>query len=161
MSPSAFAAGAAAQAARNVGSRDAERMGKEWAALLAEVPLFAGLPKRHLRRIASLAQTRRFERGAIVVREGDPGDGFYVVLDGEAHVRRRSGGPVRLRSGDVFGEMALLDGGPRSATVEAGTDVLAMRIPRPAFSRLLKQEPDVARAILAVLAARIRRLEGD
>jgi CRP-like cAMP-binding protein len=159
MSPSALAAGAAADAARTVRSRgDA---GREWAALLAEVPLFTGLSKRHLRRVASLAQTRRFEAGAIVVRSGDPGDGFYVVLDGEAVVRRRSGGPVRLRAGDFFGELALLDDGPRSATVEAGTEVLTMRIPRAGFARLLTQEPDVARGILVALAGRIRRLEED
>jgi CRP-like cAMP-binding protein len=68
---------------------------------------------------------------------------------------------VRLRAGDFFGELALLDDGPRSATVEAGTEVLTMRIPRAGFARLLKQEPDVARGILVALAGRIRRLEED
>jgi CRP-like cAMP-binding protein len=136
-----------------------ERMAKEWAAVLQQVPLFQSLSRRHLRRVAGCARTRRFERGSAIVRAGQPGSAFYVVLEGEASVATRRGRGVRLRAGDSFGEMALLDGAPRSADVVAVGDVVAMEIGRTAFARLLKQEPQIALALLRTLAQRVRRLE--
>jgi CRP-like cAMP-binding protein len=138
---------------------DGDRMGREWAALLGDVPLFAGLSKRQLRRVAGLGRTRRFEPGSLLIRAGDPGDAFYVVLDGAARVRPRSGRTAKLRSGDFFGEMALVDGAPRSADVEAVGEVLTMRIGRASFTKLLKREPQISAGLMAALAARIRSLE--
>lgn len=134
-------------------------MGREWVALLAEVPLFAGLSKRQLRRIAGLGRTRRFEQGALLIRAGDPGDAFYVVLDGTARVRPRTGRAAKLGAGDYFGEMALFDGAPRSADVEALSEVLTMRIGRASFTKLLRREPQISTSLLAALASRIRGLE--
>src|SRR5207302_3193561 len=115
------------------------------------------LSRRNLRRVADLAAVRRFEAGASIIRAGERGDAFYVVLDGRADVRRRSGKAVTLRAGDFFGEMALLDGAPRSASVVAATEVLTMRVGRSAFWKLLKQEPQISATLLATMADRVRR----
>lgn len=150
-----------AAAAAALGGRDGARsLEREWAAILQHVPLFDSLSKRHLRRVASCARMRRFERGAAIVRTGATGGTFYVLLEGEAAVSTPRGRGARLRVGDYFGEMALLDGAPRSADVHAVTDVVAMEIGNTAFLRLLKQEPQIALALLRALAARVRRLEG-
>lgn len=151
---------AVADAALRAGEREKSRLDREWVAVLQHVPLFESLSRRHLRRLAGCARTRRFEPGAAIVRTGRPGTAFYVVLDGEAAVSTPRGRSVRLRAGDSFGEMALLDDAPRSANVTAVTEVLAMEIGRAAFGRLLKQEPQIALALLRTLAERVRRLEG-
>src|SRR6516165_1164040 len=85
---------------------DPSRVGHDWLSTLAEVPLFEGLSKRHLRRIAKLARIRRFANGAAMVRAGDAGRTFYVVLDGSAKVNRPGRRSVRLGAGAFFGEMA-------------------------------------------------------
>ena len=135
------------------------RVGHDWLATLADVPLFEGLPKRHLRRIAKLARIRRFAPGSTMVRTGDPGRSFYVLLDGTAKVVRVSGRPRRLGTGDYFGEMALLDEAPRSAAVVAEGEVLALTIDRPGFTKLVRAEPALAQALLRTLAARLRAAE--
>jgi CRP-like cAMP-binding protein len=134
-------------------------MGKEWVGVLEQVPLFEHLSKRHLRRVADLATAKRFAPGSSIIRAGDRGDAFYVLLDGEARARPRTGRSVKLGPGDFFGEMALLDGSPRSASVDAVTEVLTMRVGRTAFAKLLKQEAAITTALLIGLANRIRRLE--
>ena len=97
-------------------------LGREAADLLAQIPLFASLSRRHLGRIASVAATKRYAAGSPLVRVGKPADAFYVILDGSARVDL-PGRPVALEAGDFFGEMALLDGEPRSATVIAVSEV--------------------------------------
>jgi CRP-like cAMP-binding protein len=139
------------------GRRDA--LGRDWLPVLAEVPLFAGLSRRHLKRIAGLASTRRYASGAPIVRAGDRGNAFYVLLDGGARVVPQAGRPARLRAGDAFGEMALLDDAPRSADVVADGEVLALVIGRSAFAKLLRSEPRLAHALLRTLAARVRAAE--
>jgi len=131
----------------------------DWLGALAEVPLFEGLPKRHLRRIAKLARVRRFAAGAPLVRSGDAGRSFFVLLDGNAKVVRRGARPRRLGMGDYFGEMALLDGAPRSADVVADGEVLALTIDRSGFTKLLGAEPTLAQTLLRTLAARLRAAE--
>jgi CRP-like cAMP-binding protein len=134
-------------------------MGKDWVGVLEQVPLFENLSKRHVRRVAELAAVRRFDAASPIIRAGEAGDAFYVILDGTAQAHPRSGRPVKLRAGDFFGEMALLDGAPRSANVQAVTEVLTMRVGRTAFAKLIKQEPQITAALLATLAERVRRLE--
>jgi CRP/FNR family transcriptional regulator, cyclic AMP receptor protein len=131
-------------------------LGGEWADVLGDVPLFAGLSKRHRRRVAGLAGQQRFAEGTQIVREGARGETFYLILDGKATVERRGAAPLDLEAGDFFGEMALLDGGPRSATVTARTPVLVMRLSRRPFAKLLAKEPEVAAAMLRELARRLR-----
>jgi CRP-like cAMP-binding protein len=155
---SQLAAGPAARAAMGV-SHDPNRVGHDWLDALAEVPLFEGLSKRHLRRIAKLARIRRFAPGSAIVRTGDAGTSFFVLLDGHARVVPPAGRPRRLGAGDSFGEMALLDGGPRSADVVADGEVLTLTIGRSSFSTLLRKEPALTQALLRTLAARLRAAE--
>ena len=128
-------------------------------AALHEVPLFAGLSARHLRRLAAGAEEVRYGAGRIIVSQGSRGDSFFVILDGTAKVRRGTRTIGHLGPGDFFGEMALLDGRPRSATVIAETPLVTVRLLRSAFNKAIDAEPAMARGILAELAARIRRLE--
>jgi CRP-like cAMP-binding protein len=134
-------------------------MDRDWTALLAEVPLFRNLSRRHLKHVASVARLRRYAPGASIVRAGDPGSSFYVVIDGVVRVVPPTGRPRRLGAGDVFGEMALLDESPRSASVVADGEVLTMTISRSAFSKLLKHDPSLAHELLRTLAARLRAAE--
>ena len=137
--------------------------GKATADLLARVPLFEGLPKRHLRRLAELAEQAWFDPGRRVVVEGAPGDAFYVILDGRARVVRMASDRAvkRLGPGDHFGEIALVDGGPRLASVVAETELDTVRLSRKAFCGLMRDEPDVALKVMEGLARTIRELRGD
>lgn len=127
---------------------------------LAQVPLFSGLAPRHLKRLADLTEQQRFMEGSRVVREGDIGDTFYVILQGEAKVTSPSGRVVnRLRPGDFFGEISLLDGGPRTASVLADSPLMMLALPRTAFLKMLRQEPDVGVRLLGYAASMLRRLE--
>jgi CRP-like cAMP-binding protein len=129
---------------------------QDWTNVLADVPLFAGLSKRHLRKVSGLATARRHHPHTAIVRAGAKGDAFYVILDGTVSVNRPGKRSVKLGAGDSFGEMALLDGAARTATVEAEGEVLTMRIPRPSFLRMLEAEPKVAVALLRTLSERLR-----
>ncbi len=121
-------------------------------------PLFASLSRRQLTKIAGLAASKRYAAGSALVKSGAPGESVFVVLDGQAVVRagaRR----ITLGAGDFFGEMSLLDGEPRSATVTARTDVLVMMIPRSKFLKLLEKEPRIAIAVMTTLSGRVRALQ--
>ena len=126
---------------------DGGRMSKAWLDVLVDVPLFADLSRRHLGKVAALARTKRFPARTSIVTAGTNADAFYVILDGKATVRagnRR----IPLTTGDYFGEMALLDGGVRSASVVADTEMLVMAIPRRGFLKLLESEPKIAISIM-------------
>jgi CRP/FNR family cyclic AMP-dependent transcriptional regulator len=155
---SQLAAGPAARAALS-SPRDSDRMGSDWAVVLEEVPLFRDLSRRHLKHVVSLAHKRRYGHGTSIVRAGDAGSAFYVLLDGVVRVTPLTGRSRTLKSGDFFGEMALLDDSPRSANVVADGEVLTMTISRSAFSKLLKQEPALTYELLRTLAARLRAAE--
>ena len=139
--------------------RDTGRAGDEWVDVLADVPLFRNLSRRHVKRVASLARLRRYGPGTSIVRAGDAGSAFFVVLDGTARVVTPKGRARRLGSGDFFGEMALLDESPRSADVVADGEVLTMTISRSAFGKLLRSEPALSHELLRTLAARLRAVE--
>jgi CRP-like cAMP-binding protein len=127
---------------------------------LARVPLFSGLAPRYVKRLADLTEEQRYMEGARVVREGDIGDTFYVILQGEAKVVNRTGRVVnRLRPGDFFGEISLLDGGPRTADVVADTPLTMLALPRKAFLHALELEPAVAVKLLGHAAGMLRRME--
>ena len=134
-------------------------LGRESVALLAEVPLFAGLSHRHLGKLAKIASSKRFARGAPVVRVGEAAGAFYVILDGQVRVETQGPG-FELKSGDFFGEMALIDGEQRSATVVTLSDVHVMMIARSKFLKLLESEPKITLAIMATLSRRLRGAQG-
>jgi CRP/FNR family transcriptional regulator, cyclic AMP receptor protein len=132
-----------------------------WANVLAGVPLFAGLSRRHLRQVAGTGRIARFDNATAIVRAGEPGDTFFVVLDGEVVVGRRGLPKISLGMGSYFGEMALLDGGPRSATVTASGPVTCLTIKRPRFLKLLRSEPAISVALLGELAGRLRAVQSS
>lgn len=135
-------------------------MSKRAREALVRVPLFASLSSRHLRRIAELCEEQRFMAGATIVRAGDIGDTFYVILEGEARVVSPAGRVLnRLYPGDFFGEVSLLDGGPRTASVIAETPMVMLALPRRAFRALLEAEPVVAGRVLRHVAGLLRRTE--
>jgi CRP-like cAMP-binding protein len=131
---------------------------KDWADILGSLPLFTGLTKRQLRRVAAPARISEFAKGDVVIQAGEKGDAVYVILSGQARVIGRPRARV-LRAGDYFGEMALIDGQPRSATITAASDLQTMKLPRQAFLKVLRQDPGIAIAMMAEMAARIRRVE--
>jgi CRP-like cAMP-binding protein len=131
---------------------------RDWAGVLGRLPLFAHVRKRQLAKVAKLARVRVFAPGDVVIRRGEPGDGFYLILSGRARVVGKRGARP-LRVGDYFGEMALLDGAARSATIAADGELQTMELPRRPFLRLLEQEPGISIAMLTELAGRVRALE--
>ena len=134
-------------------------MARRDADLLARVPLFAGLPKRHLRSVAGIAEEQRFREAATIAEEGERGDDFYVILSGEARVTRRGKTVARLMPGDFFGEVALLDGGPRTASVVTETPMQAMVLNRKPFHAMLEREPSIVLKMLEEVAGRLRNAE--
>jgi CRP/FNR family transcriptional regulator, cyclic AMP receptor protein len=132
--------------------------------LLKEVPLFEGLSQTHLRSVAGLTEEIRYSPGRMIVRTGSPGVAFYVIVEGTAKVVRgkiaTAKGTWELGPGDFFGEMALLDGGPRTASVVAETPLTTIRIERAPFRQMLRDEPDMALKLLESMAARMRGMLG-
>jgi CRP/FNR family transcriptional regulator, cyclic AMP receptor protein len=129
---------------------------RDWADVLGALPLFQRLRTRQVRGIAKSAKVVDYSSGEPIVQAGDRGDSFYLVLEGRARVAGKS---RTLKPGDFFGEMALIDGGPRSATITATSDVRVMKLSRPAFLKALKQDPQIGLAIMEALAGRVRQLE--
>jgi len=132
-----------------------------WLPVLARVPLFASLSKRHLRHVAGLAELQRYQYGAQIVRAGAHGNAFFVILDGSAEVVTPTGHRHALQAGDYFGELALLDGAPRAATVKASSNLATAKISRTAFQRLLKEEPVIGVGLAQGLVAIIRALQEE
>jgi CRP/FNR family transcriptional regulator, cyclic AMP receptor protein len=131
---------------------------RDWENVLSALPLFSTLSARQRRQLAKLAQFAWFARGEVIVRAGDAGDAFYLVVSGKASVEAKPRTRT-LGAGDFFGEMSLIDGEPRSATITATTELQAMILPRRSFVKVVQQEPRLALALMAELAARVRRLE--
>jgi CRP/FNR family transcriptional regulator, cyclic AMP receptor protein len=132
---------------------------REWLNVLADVPLFAGLSARQLRKVAGLGRIRRIHEGARVIRAGEPGDSLYVVLDGEVAIGRRGLPALTLGIGSFFGELALIDGGPRTATIVARSPLVCLTIGRTPFLKLLRSEPAIAVVMLEELAGRLRAVQ--
>jgi CRP-like cAMP-binding protein len=126
---------------------------------LGRVPLFSECTDQELRRIADIARIVEAPVGTIVTQMGMPGDSFFFIIDGRVSVQTPLGAGDPLTPGDFFGEMSLLDGEPRSATVSAITDLRMLVVERTHFWRLLHESPDLVRRILVVLSRRVRRLE--
>jgi CRP-like cAMP-binding protein len=135
-------------------------VGKREQQALARVPLFSALSSRHLKKLADSMKEVRYMEGASIVRAGEEGDSFFILLEGEASVIDRTGNEVnRLLPGDFFGEISLLDGGVRTATVHATTPVTVLELKRSQFQRMLRDEPDVAVRLLGHVASMLRRME--
>jgi flavin reductase (DIM6/NTAB) family NADH-FMN oxidoreductase RutF len=130
--------------------------GGRYERLLAHVPVFSALPGDVFERLVSAGVDRTFADGEAIVRAGDPGDELYVLLEGAARVER-GGRPLRtLAADDLFGEVAVLDGGPRTADVVAQGPCRCLAVPREALREALESEPGAAWQLLEVLARRFR-----
>lgn len=127
---------------------------------LAAVPMFSACTKKELRLIAKLGERVRVTEGTALVNEGRRGHEFYVLLDGKAAVQRGGEEIAVLGTGQHFGELALLDPAPRSATVRMTTDGEVLEITQPAFYELLEDVPILGRRLLAGLARRLHELDG-
>jgi flavin reductase (DIM6/NTAB) family NADH-FMN oxidoreductase RutF len=124
--------------------------------LLGRAPVFSSLPPEILAAITSGGVERTFEPGEFVVREGDPGDELFVILDGDARVERKGNLLATFGPGEFFGEIAVIDGRPRSADVVAATRLRTLAISRDLIREALAHQPRAAWAMLETLAARLR-----
>jgi CRP-like cAMP-binding protein len=127
------------------------------------MPLFRGLDDDALESIARGLRTRRFRRGEVIFHLGDPGDALFIVSSGAVKITLPSETGdeailATLRPGDFFGELALLDGAPRSATAAALEPTETLVLPRQRFRELIATEPVIRDALLASLARELRRL---
>ena len=124
--------------------------------LLAQVPLFAGSSKRQLRGILEWTKEYRYKPGATIVQEGARGKELFVLLEGKATVSRNGKTVTRLAAGDFFGEMSVIDGRPRTATVVADEPVDCLVLKQADFRALLEGDPSMAWNLLGAFAARLR-----
>jgi len=138
-----------------------ESIDRAWLPVLAEIPLFSGLSKRHLHRVARLTELRRYQDGALVVRAGAQGDAFYIIFDGRARAVPSVGRAKMLEPGTFFGELALLDGAPRAATITAAGELTTARIARTPFLKLIREEPKIAAGLLPGMVAIVRDLQRE
>ena len=127
--------------------------------LLSGVALFSPCAKHELKRIAALVDEVEAPKGKTLAREGDRGSEFFVVVEGTAIARRRGQKVGTIGPGSFFGELALLDQGPRVATVTADTDMQLLVLTSRAFSSLLNDVPSVGRRIMRGMAERLRAAE--
>ena len=125
-------------------------------AMLSSVPIFEGLSKKELNEIARAAKDVTHRQGHTLAREGEAGVGFFLILDGRASVKVGDRSVRPMGAGDFFGEISLIDGGPRTATVTAETDVRTLGITPWTFKRLIEQNPAIAAKMLKVMAGRLR-----
>jgi len=126
---------------------------------LKTVPLFAGVGDRELKRLANVLRESRFNEGEAITTEGRSGIGFFIIEDGEASVALRGEIVRTLGPGDHFGEIALIDEGPRSATVTASTDMRCRGMAAWEFRAFVQEHPEVAWPLLETLASRLREAE--
>ncbi|MDR7522690.1 MAG: cyclic nucleotide-binding domain-containing protein [Armatimonadota bacterium] len=126
--------------------------------MLSRVRLFRGLSRRQLEHVARLADEVEVPAGTRLATEGEVGHELYVIVEGEATVTvgRRT---VRLGPGEFFGEMSLVDGGPRSATVTATTPMKLLVVGHREFWGLLNEAPQLAAKIMRALSERLREAE--
>jgi CRP/FNR family transcriptional regulator, cyclic AMP receptor protein len=129
--------------------------------VLSYVPLFRGLNKRQLKHLAGLMDVADFMADAAIVREGTKGNAFYVVLKGQAVVTMGERFLTRLVPGDHFGEIAALDGGERSASVTSETPVQLAVMTRMDLQKALRDDPELALALMTALAQMVRRANKD
>ena len=130
---------------------------------LSSIAFFGGLDPEALERLAAGMRARRFRRGEVIFHLGDPGDALFVIVSGEVKISLPSETGdeailATLRPGDVFGELALLDGAPRSASATAMTAAETVVLPRDKFRELIATEAGVRDALLASIAGELRRL---
>ncbi len=130
-------------------------------AKLANVPIFSGCSKRELAIIARAAKEVTHRGGTVIAREGERGIGLFLIMDGQCSVTIGGKAKAMLGPGDFFGEVALLDGGPRTATVTAMSPVKLVGITGWVFRGLLMEHPTIALKTLEAVAGRLRAVSKE
>jgi len=129
------------------------------AQLLGSVSLFAGVQPRHLTKLAESSREMVFDAGDKIAGEGEAGIAFYLIVSGAVEVTLRGQARAKLGPGDHFGEISVIDGKPRTATVTATEPLTTIMLPRMVFQDLLESDPVVARSLLIELCSRLRSLD--
>ena len=127
--------------------------------VLRKVPLFSGLSRRHLDLIAQHADEVKVAEGKVLTRQGERGLEFFLIVDGSARVERDGKPIARLGAGDFFGEMSLIDGKPRTATVIAETPIVLLVVHTRSFGHLLEAVPGLQKKVLVTLCERLREAD--
>ncbi len=127
--------------------------------LLKKVPMFSNLSNRHLNEIAKNADQLSVKAGKVLAEQGEIGWEFIFILEGKARVEKNGKVINRLTSGDFFGEVSLIDKGPRTSTVIAETDMTLLIIDSRSFDHLLDSIPGLQKKILISLCQYLRRAE--
>ena len=128
-------------------------------AALRSVGLFAGCSERELRELARLSTRVKVGAGSVLTSQGAPGAECFVIAEGEAEVVIDGKVVARSGAGDTIGEMSLLDGGRRTATVRAATPMTLYVLSSAEFRAMLETSPTISRKIMYALAARLRAVE--
>ena len=123
---------------------------------LKSIDLFRTLPSEELAQIAEIAEEQPLAAGDPVFAEGEPGDALYLIVEGKVKVHKGDKQLVQLSVRDVFGEMAVLDSEPRSASVTVLDDALLLKIGRDDFRDILSERPEIAMGVIKVLSGRLR-----
>ena len=123
--------------------------------LISRVPLFEECSQAELARIAAIATQIEIPKGEVLLKQGERGDDFFVLVKGSADVRKGKTHVRSLKAGDFAGEIALLSDTPRTATVTATSPVTALRATRKGFSELLTTSPAIQKKVLVALANRV------
>ena len=123
---------------------------------LSKVPMFAACSQRELQTVARAVREVTHKAGTVIAREGEPGIGLFIITDGTASVTIGGSKKGTITPGEFFGEIALLDGGPRTATVTADTDVRLLGLTEWVFRGLVQEHPSIAVKTLQAMAARLR-----
>jgi CRP/FNR family transcriptional regulator/CRP/FNR family cyclic AMP-dependent transcriptional regulator len=127
--------------------------------LLKKVPMFSNLSQRHLREIGKHADQVKVEAGTVLAQQEKKGWEFIFIVEGKARVEKNGKVINQLAAGDFFGEISLIDGEPRTATVVSNTDMTLMVVNKTSFDHLLDKVPGLQRKILIALCNYIRRAE--
>lgn len=131
----------------------------EVADILSNVPLFSMLSKRDLEKLAKEVHDRTFPAGTVLTEEDEFGTIFTIIAEGQATVTVRAKNARALKPGDFFGEMALIDRSPRSATVTADTDLRCLMLTQPVFRPFAMTHPETMWALLELMVQRVRDAE--
>jgi len=123
---------------------------------LARVPLFARLSKRQLRNVLEQTSEYEYDQGDVIVKDRTQGHTLFVLIEGKARVVKGKRTVARLSSGDFFGEIAVLDRYPRTASVVADSPITCLVLHREDLRKVLADEPEVAWSMLGALASRLR-----
>jgi CRP/FNR family transcriptional regulator, cyclic AMP receptor protein len=126
---------------------------------IRSVPLFSEFGEKGLQRVAAIAKEVKFPAGKEIAKQGETGIGFHMIVEGEATVSVDGVNHASLGPGSYFGEMSLLDGGPRSATVTAATELKTVSLTSWDFNVLLDQFPELTKNLLIQLCRRLRAVE--